>query len=220
MAQNITAVTPNIEKYLSAHFNAEDDFLCRLREEALEAGIPAINISAEQGAFIQLFLRSMQARYVLEVGSLAGYSAIMMARALPENGKVICIEVNPEYCEFIRRKARQAKLDHIIEVRCGSGIDVLDEMHLDYELDFAFIDADKPNYVNYLNRILPKLRNGGVVCGDNTLAWGYIAHEKTDFEPDNVYALQAFNNAIITNSSLLSCLVPLGDGMTLGYKLG
>ena len=218
MATSITPVSLQIAEYLSNNFSAEDDFLSSLRKEAMAADIPAINISGEQGAFLQVLLLAMNAKYVLEIGSLAGYSAILMARALPSDGKVFCIEYNADYCDFIKRKAQQAGLSNVIEVHHGKGLDVLQTLLLEHPLDFVFIDADKPNYTNYLHAALPLLRAGGVVCGDNTLAWGEIANDTTNHEPANVHALQQFNQAMRNHPQLKSTLVPLGDGMTMGVK--
>ncbi len=222
MANSITPVSPAIADYLTTHFNAEDEFLARLRQEAADNDIPPIHISGEQGAFIQLFLRAMNAKRVLEIGSLAGYSAILMARALPKDGRVVCAEINQDYCDFIRRKAQQAALSSNIEVHCGSGMDVINTLsqqaNNDSLFDFVFIDADKPNYLNYFHAALALVRQGGVICADNTLAWGEIANPETEFEPHNVRALQEYNRVVSTHPDVQCCLVPLGDGMTLAYK--
>jgi caffeoyl-CoA O-methyltransferase len=86
-------------------------------------------------------------------------------------------------------------------------------------LDFVFIDADKPNYAAYYDASLALVRQGGVICADNTLAWGEIANPETEFEPQNVRALQAYNNKVASDPRVQSSLVPLGDGMTLSVKL-
>ncbi|MFM8568937.1 MAG: O-methyltransferase [Candidatus Kapaibacterium sp.] len=219
MATEITTVTPEIAEYLSHHFNAEDEFLRELRARALECDIPAINISASQGAFLQVLLRTMNARTVIEVGSLAGYSAIMMARALPPDGVVHCLELNEDYCDFIRRMAVGAGMAEKIVVHAGPALETLQADVLPGSVDFVFIDADKPNYAAYYDAAFARVRAGGVICADNTLAWGEIARPDTEFEPHNVRALQAYNAKVSTDARVQSSLVPLGDGMTLSVKL-
>lgn len=218
MATDITTVTPEIAEYLATNFNAEDVFLRELRAKALACDIPAINISGTQGAFLQVLLRAMNARTVIEIGSLAGYSAIMMARALPAGGRVHCLELNEDYGDFIRRMAVMAGLEETIVVHTGPALDTLSGDALPHDVDFVFIDADKPNYAAYYDAAFARVRAGGIICADNTLAWGEIARPDTEFEPQNVRALQAYNAKVSTDARVQSSLVPLGDGMTLSVK--
>lgn len=218
MANSITQVTPQIADYIIRLFGDEDVFLRDLRREALEQDIPEIHISPEQGRFLQFQLRATGAKTVVEIGSLAGYSALQIARTLPEDGIVHCLELNLDYCDFIRRKAHQCGLAHKIHVHHGPALESLSALGEANPIDFVFIDADKPNYLNYLNAILPMLRTGGIICADNTLAWGEIANPETEFEPHNVRALQEYNRVVAAHPQLLTTLVPLGDGMTLSLK--
>ncbi len=210
-----TPVTPELIAYIGRYFSAEDEFLEALRREALAAGFPEIWIAPEQGAFLQVLLRAMQARFVLEIGTLAGYSAIMMARALPEDGHLITLERDPERAAFARRAIERAGLQRKITVHCADARQWLRDFHPPMPLDFVFIDADKPSYGFYLDLCLPLLRIGGIMCADNALAWGDIASESSD--PD-VQALQDFNRRMATHPQLQCCLVPLGDGMLLGLR--
>ena len=210
-----TPITEPIYNYMTSNFPVEDDLLRQLRNDAAAAEIPEIQISPEQGRFMQVLLRGTGARRVIEVGTLGGYSAIIMARALPEGGKVTTIERDPFRAEFAREQARKAGLEDTIEVVTGSGIDVLErELAGSGPYDFAFIDADKPSYVRYLSLIYPMMRTGGMIAGDNSLAWGRIADEKSD-DPD-VLGMQAFNRAMKEHPGLQSCIVPVGDGMCIG----
>ncbi len=218
MANSITSVTPEIASYIIERFGEEDEFLYRLREEAVEQDIPEIHISPEQGRFLQFQLRAIGARTVVEIGSLAGYSAIQMARALPDGGVIHCLELNEDYCDFIRRKAHQAGLSDRVRVHAGPALLTLAALQLASPIDFVFIDADKPNYLNYFNAVLPLVRSGGIICADNTLAWGEIANPETEYEPHNVRALQEYNRVVSSHPDVLCTLVPLGDGMTLALK--
>lgn len=221
MATNSTFLTPESNAYITEMFSSEDQFLRDLNAQAIEHGIPAISISPEQTNFLQVLLRSMQARSVLEIGSLAGYSAITMARALPADGSVVCCELVEEWCGFIEGKAKEARLGNVISVRRGPALATLEQLCAENiePFDVIFIDADKPNYVNYVQAAWPLLRVGGVVIGDNALAWGYVADENTEFEPHNVKGIRAFNHFMAHHAKLQSTLVPLGDGMTIGFKL-
>jgi len=210
-----TPITEPIYEYMVRLFPAEDTLLHDLKEEAKAAEIPEIQISPEQGAFMQVLLQGMGARRVLEVGTLGGYSAIIMARALPEDGKVTTIERDPFRAEFARQQARKAGLEGKIEVLVGAGADVLErELAGSGPYDFAFIDADKPSYVRYLELIYPMMRKGGLIAGDNAVAWGRIADEDTD-DPD-VRGMQAFNSAMAGHPGLQAAIVPIGDGMCIG----
>lgn len=213
-----TPLTDQIVDYMIQLFPAEDTILGELRAAAIQAGIPAIQISPEQAAFMQVFLRAIGAKRVLEVGTLAGYSAITMARALPEDGTVTTIERDPFHAEFAQSWAERAGLGSKIEVRVGAGVDVLErDLAGSGPYDFAFIDADKPNYVRYLELILPMMRRGGVIAGDNALAWGQIADP--DAQDPSVQGMQAFNRAMAARPELQSSLVPIGDGMCIGVVL-
>jgi predicted O-methyltransferase YrrM len=219
MSVTPTLITEDIAKYIVNNFSAEDEFLKNLREESLREGFPEICISPEQGLFLQFFLTSINAKYVLEVGGLAGYSAIMMARAMPDDGKLITVELNQDYVDFINRKAKEAKLDHIIEAVCDDGKDFLADYEADFEFDFVFVDADKPSYSIYLDLATPKLRKGGVFAADNALAFGDIAVPNPQREPHNVKAIVEFNEYFNHHEQYKTCLVSVGDGMVMGTKL-
>ncbi len=210
-----TPTTPEILAYVQRYFSAEDEFLAALRQEALQAGFPEIWIAPEQGAFLQVLLRAMGARTVLEIGTLAGYSAIMMARALPEDGILITVEREPARAAFAQRMVQRAGLQGKVVVECADARTWLRSFRPPAPLDFVFIDADKPSYVLYVDLCLPLVRIGGIICGDNALAWGAIASDSDD--PD-VQALQEFNRRMATHPQLQSCFVPLGDGMVLGVR--
>lgn len=222
MSRTSTFLTEELNDYLTENFSGEDIFLSELQRESADAGIPAISIAPEQVAFLQVLLKSINAKRVIEIGSLAGYSAIAMARVLPGDGKLIACEINPEYCKFIRRKSREAFLDHIIEVREDNALatlELLASTNPVQTFDLAFIDADKPNYLRYFEILFPMIRKGGLIVADNALAWGHVHERQSDFEPNNVAAIRAFNDLISSHSGMMSTLVPLGDGMVIGLKL-
>ena len=218
MSSNPTQVTPEIYGYLQNNFSSEDDFLKNLKKEAAEAGIPEICISEEQGKFLQFYLKSINAKYVLEIGSLAGYSAITMARALPADGKLIAVEINQKNAKFIEQKAKEAGLENVIEVVNQDAKEFLANWKPDFELDFVFVDADKKGYKGYFESTTPHIRKGGVFAADNALGFGHIAESDPKSEPGNVRAIQQFNDMLNESPEYDTCLVTVGDGMAMGLK--
>lgn len=215
-----TQVSTDIHDYILKHFSAEDEFLNQLLLDAEKYDIPNIHIAADQGRFLQFILKTINAKNVLEVGSLAGYSAIIMARALQEGGTVTALELNPDYADFIRKKASDAGLKDKIKVIVGDAKTILRSFQPDHKFDLAFVDADKLAYSEYLDLIEPKLRIGGIIAVDNALGFGEIAKEfPDDSKLDEVKAIQRFNEALSKNDNFLSCLVPVGDGMAMGVKI-
>jgi predicted O-methyltransferase YrrM len=209
-----TPVTDEVIDYINDLFPAEDDLLRTLRVEAEAAGIPPIAIAAEQAAFMQVLLRGMGARRIIEIGTLAGYSAITMARALPEDGELVTLEVNPLHAQFATEQIARAGLSHKVRVLTGSALDLLErDLAGSGPYDFAFIDADKPAYSRYLELLVPMMRRGGLIAGDNAMAWGNIADPSTADE--SVRGMQQFNRAVADDPRLQGCLVPIGDGMCI-----
>lgn len=209
-----TPLTDPMVDYMIDLFPAEDELLQELQREAEEAGIPGIQISPEQAAFMEVFVKAIGARRIVEVGTLAGYSAIVMGRALPEEGELVTIEVDPFRAEFARRWIDRAGLSNKVRVHVGPGIDVLERSLADAgPFDMAFIDADKPSYVRYVDLLLPLMRVGGVIAGDNALAWGKVADAETDDE--DVRGIQAFNRHVAEHPRLEGAIAPIGDGMCI-----
>lgn len=219
MSQYPTFLNEKLADYLLENFSSEDSFLRRLREESQRLGYPQICISGEQGAFLQFLLTVMEARYVLEIGSLAGYSAITMAKALPKDGKLVCLEKNEEYASFIRTKAEEGDYEKIIEVITGGARVILESYKPTFKFDFVFIDADKESYLDYLNLCLPLVRKGGVIAADNALAFGFVADDTPLEDVDEVLAIQEFNKAFKNDFRFITAIAPVGDGLIMGVKL-
>ncbi len=216
MSLKSTPVTEEIEAYLKKYFSSEDEFLYNLRMEAKTIGMPEISISPIQGLFLQMLLKSINAKRVLEIGSLGGYSAITMARALPFDGIFYAVEINKNYCDFINRKIAEAGLSDKVKVINSSGRDFLQNLPFDEIFDFIFLDADKSGYINYVNLANPHLRKDGMIAADNALAMGKISDTSDD---ENAKAIHNFNLFMINNQDFFTSLVPIGDGLILGLKL-
>jgi caffeoyl-CoA O-methyltransferase len=220
-----TPITEKIYRYINENFSSDDEFLKNLKQESKALNFPKIYISADEARFLQFLLFSIKAKNVLEIGSLGGYSAISMARALPSDGKVITIEILKERAEFIKKKVKEANLEENIEVICSSGLDFLNSFKPQAELDFVFIDADKINYLNYFNIVAPIVRQGGIISADNALAFGYVAENfdpnnssYTDSDISDIKAIQQFNLHVRNRTDFFTTLAPIGDGVILAVK--
>ena len=215
VAMKGTPLNDGLVDYMNTLFPSEDELLRRLCVEAEAAGIPPIQISPEQGRFLGVMVKALGARSILEVGTLGGYSAIVMGRALPEGGRLDTIEIDPHHADFARRMIAEAGLDDKVTVHIGSGIDVLERgLDDDTTYDLVFIDADKPNYCRYVDLALPRVRTGGVIAGDNALAWGEVVDADTD--RDDVRGIRAFNQYMSEHPRIDAAIVPIGDGMCIG----
>jgi caffeoyl-CoA O-methyltransferase len=193
----------------------------RLREET--AGLPEANmqIGPEQGQFMALLVELLGAERTIEVGTFTGYSALAVARALPDQGRLIACDVSEEWTAIARRYWKEAGQDHKIDLRLGPAIDTLDRLLADGHagtFDFAFIDADKESYGAYFERCLALVRVGGLIAVDNTLWDGKVADDTvTD---DDTEAIRAFNRGRADDDRVSLSLVPIGDGLTLARKRG
>ncbi|HVQ24663.1 MAG TPA: O-methyltransferase [Planctomycetota bacterium] len=216
MSAEGTLVTRGHFEYIAARTAPEGRVLADLKAAAREAGIPAIWISPEQASLMQILLRAIGARTVIEVGTLAGYSAIAMARALPAGGMVHTIELEPKHADFAERWVARSDAAGKVTVHRGAGLDVLPRFGAE-SADAAFLDADKSNYPGYLRESLRIVRTGGLILVDNAFAFGQLLDEHpTDRE---VGAVRAFNEVMAKESRLQSVIVPIGDGLWVGVKL-
>ncbi|MEM8883889.1 MAG: O-methyltransferase [Planctomycetota bacterium] len=215
MANESTLVSAEHFAYIAARTTQEDDFLRTLRTDAEQAGIPPIQIAPEEAAFLQILLRLIGAREVVEVGTLAGYSAIAMARALPEGGRVRTIEYEAMHAAFARDRFAHSDVAGKLELFEGAGMDVLPRFE-DDSADVAFLDADKASYPQYLEEAIRIVRPGGTILVDNAFAFGEVLEENpTDPEAP---AVQAFNEQIAKDPRLQAVIVPLGDGLWLAVN--
>ena len=212
MSHESTALTAAHYRYLAERTTGEDDFLRDLKRSAEAAGLPAIWIAPEQASFMQILLRLAGAREVVEVGTLAGYSAICMART---GARVRTVEVSPQHAEFAREWVGRSDVSDRVEVFLGDGREVLPTLAAG-SADAAFIDADKAGYPFYLRECLRIVRPGGLIMADNAFAFGQVLDQAV--ENDSVEAIRAFNDVMAKTDELQSIIVPLGDGCWVGVK--
>jgi predicted O-methyltransferase YrrM len=197
----------------------EPALMQRLRAETAHLPSSSCQISAEQGQFMALLMHLMGARRTIEVGVYTGYSALAVALALPENGRVIACDISEEWTSVARRYWREAGVDHKIDLRLGPALATLDRLiaeGLGNQFDFVFIDADKTNYANYYERALVLLRPGGLIGVDNVLWYGRVIDASVD-DPDT-RAIRAFNERIKNDDRVWLSMLPVRDGLTLACK--
>lgn len=210
MSATDTLVTRAHFEYLAARTRNEDEFLRALKSAARAAGIPPIWIGPSQASLMQILLKLCGARRVVEVGTLAGYSAIAMARALPPDGRVDTIELLPHHADFAERWIAKSDVAGRVVVHRGAGADVLPRLAAG-AYDAAFLDADKGGYPAYLRECRRLVRPGGCLMADNAFAFGQLLDAApTDRE---VPAVRAFNDHVAGAPDLHGCIVPIGDGL-------
>lgn len=215
MSETSTLVTDAHFRYIAARATREDEFLLALKREARAVGIPPIWIAPEQAALMQILLRLAEARAVVEVGTLAGYSAIVMARALLADGCVHTIELNGRHADFAEDWIARSDVAGRVVVHRGAGAMLLPRFAAE-SADAAFLDADKANYPLYLRECLRIVRPGGLIMADNAFAFGELFDE-CPTDPETA-AVRRFNDLIAATPGLQSIIVPLGDGLWVGVR--
>ncbi len=205
--------------YLRSVSVKDTPILAKLRADTAKQKMAVMQISPEQGQFMALLVELMGARRTIEVGTFTGYSALVVAMALPAQGRVVACDVSEEWTSIGRRHWAEAGVAHKIDLRLGPAAETLDAMIEAGEsalYDFAFIDANKEDYDAYYERCLVLLRQGGIVAIDNVLWSGKVADDKVhDKDTD---AIRALNAKIAGDVRVTSCMLPIGDGLTLCRK--
>ncbi|MGH6878469.1 MAG: O-methyltransferase [Rhizomicrobium sp.] len=211
-------VTEELNAYVQRVGAREHPALRRCREETATMRNANMQIAPEQGAFLALLAKLVRARRTLEIGTFTGYSALSVALALPEGGRVVALDVSREYTDRARSYWKEAGMEHRIELRLGPGIESLDRMIEAREepFDMAFIDADKSNYDAYYERAFQLIRPGGVIALDNMLWSGAVADPSID-DPDTS-ALRALNARIQADERVDMALTTVADGVMLARK--
>ncbi len=219
MSRRSISLTDSLYDYLVSVSLREPDVLRQLREETAADPSARMQISAEQGQFMALLARLMGARRCLEIGVFTGYSSLVLALALPDDGRILACDVSERWTAVARRYWAAAGVAHKIELRLATALETLERVRAAGAAgtyDFAFIDADKENYVGYYERVLELLRPGGLIVVDNTLWSGRVA-DPENAEADTV-AMRHFNEHLHLDERVDLSLVPVGDGLTLARK--
>jgi predicted O-methyltransferase YrrM len=210
--------TDALMDYLSRVGAREHPAQKRCREETQAMPMAMMQIAPEQGAFLALVVKLMQATRCLEIGVFTGYSALSVTLAMPPSGHLVALDVSKDFTDKARGYWKEAGIDSRIDLRLGPGVDSLDRMIASREgpFDFAFIDADKTNYDNYYERVLKLIRVGGLIAFDNMLWGGSVADPAITDE--QTAALRALNAKIHSDSRVDMALATIGDGVMLARK--
>jgi len=206
----------SIEADITRLFAAEDEGLRYALAVAKEGGLPEIQISPMQGKFLQLMVAACHARKILEIGSLAGYSGIWLARALPTDGRLITLEVNPHHADIVRRSFAKAGVADRTELRMGKTLDLLPQLESEAPFDLVFIDADKPSYPQYLEWALHLARPGSIIIADNCVRRGEAFHPSDD---EGSKGLFEYNQRIANDPRLVSLVLPMDEDYTDGFAI-
>jgi caffeoyl-CoA O-methyltransferase len=208
-------LTPDLHDYLVKHGTPPDAILCELAEvtRAKVGGMAMMQVAPEQGTFMTLLTRLVGARFAVEVGTFTGYSALCIARGLPADGKLLCCDVSDEWTSIGRPFWEKAGVADRIDLRIAPALETLRSLPEEREIDLAFIDADKTNYENYYEELLPRMQPGGVILVDNVL-WGGSVIDPTR-DDDNTVAIRAFNDRIAGDDRVEAVMLPISDGLTL-----
>ena len=208
---------PDLDTYKREVFAREDDLLKNIMSDAAEQGIPRISVSPEAGQTLYLLARTIGAKKILEFGALAGYSGIWLARALPEDGQFITLEIEPKHADVTRRNYEKAGLSDRTDVRLGDGTKLMKDAAQDGPFDLIFIDADKESYPKYLDFALKNTRPGGLIIADNANGHGH-AHRALP-EGDGRRGIQDYNRRVADHPRLISNIIPVGGWLAVSLVL-
>jgi caffeoyl-CoA O-methyltransferase len=210
-------VAEEIERYAQEHTTPPPDFLAQLADETRATlPIPQMLTGTVEGRLLELLVHATRATRVLEIGTYSGYSALSMAAALGSGGTIVTCEIDPERAAFARRHFEASPYADRIDLRVGPALETI--RGLEGPLDLVFIDADKSNYANYYEAVLPLLSDHGLIAVDNTL-WGGTVLDESDGSEDTL-AIKAFNEALPHDRRVTCVLLTVRDGVTLIRKNG
>jgi caffeoyl-CoA O-methyltransferase len=217
MALKNIGISPELQDYMSTYGVQVDEIQRELADETIRTTGTAseMQIAREQGALLTMLARLVGAASIVEVGTFTGYSAICLARGLSPGGRLITCDVSAEWTEVAKRYWERAGLAGVIELRLGPAVQTLAAMPSDPWLDMAFIDADKPGYVNYWEEIVPRLRPGGLVVVDNVFFGGEVVESD---QSANGEAIHRFNIHAAADDRVDLVMLPVADGITIARR--
>ncbi|GBF80044.1 class I SAM-dependent methyltransferase [Aphanothece sacrum] len=219
MANQTLGLSPNLYQYFQSVSLREADILKQLRQETAQHPMGMMQIAPEQGQFMAFLIQLMGAKKTLEIGVFTGYSALVVALALPQYGQIIACDVDEEYTAIARRYWEKAGVSHKIDLRIAPALETLDKLIAEGQtnsFDFAFIDADKSNYDNYYEKALLLVRQGGLIAIDNVLWSGKVADSTV--QDNRTQKIRDLNKKLHKDPRITLSLLPLADGLTLAIK--
>lgn len=207
-----------IGEYASSHTSPPDALQLELQRVTADrtGRAQGMQIGDDQFVLMEILARAMGARRAVEVGTFTGYSALAVARGMGPEGRLLCCDVSEEWTAIAREHWEKAGVADRIELKLGPAIDTLRALPRDEAIDLAFVDADKPAYLDYYEELVPRLRRGGLLLADNTLQNGRVLDQ--DSTDENVVAMQHFNHRVLADERMRSVMLPIGDGVTVVQK--
>jgi predicted O-methyltransferase YrrM len=210
-------IDPELDTYVHHHTEAESDLLNELnRETYLKVLQPRMLSGHVQGRILSMYSKLIQPKCILEIGTYTGYSALCLAEGLAEGGTLHTIEKNEELQPIINRYVERAEFNDRIKLHIGDALPIIESMDATFEL--VFIDADKTNYLNYYEAVLPKMKSGGCIIADNVLWSGKVLNEKELKNDPDTAALDQFNKTVKADDRVDNVLLPVRDGLMLVRK--
>jgi caffeoyl-CoA O-methyltransferase len=207
-----TLCQPGIEEYAEAHTTSEPPIFKQLAEETIATTrAPQMMVGHLEGRFLKMLVAMLRPRHILEIGTFTGYSSLSMAEALPPGGRITCLDISEKHAAIARRYHREAGYADRVDIVVGPAIDSLKS--LPGPFDLVFIDADKENYRNYYEDVLPKLSANGVIAVDNVLWSGRVIAE--DARDADTEAIRRFNDFVAADPRVECVLLTVRDGVTL-----
>jgi caffeoyl-CoA O-methyltransferase len=219
MSNQTLGLSDDLQAYLLEVGVREPEVLRRLREETATLPNHDMQIAPEQGAFMRMLVGLMGARRCIEVGTFTGYSSTSVALGLPADGRLLCCDISTEWTDVARRYWQEAGVADKIELRIAPAVETLDALIAagDHDtVDFAFVDADKAGYLDYVERILTLVRPGGLIAVDNVLYGGEVLEQNP--ESENVRVIQELNAGLAGDERVDVVMLPMADGLTLARK--
>lgn len=219
MARKTIQITNSLYQYLRNTGIREPDILKQLREETAGLENAEMQIAPEQGQFMAMLVKLMNARRTLEIGVFTGYSSLSVARALPEDGKIWAFDISEEWTQIARKYWKKAGVDDKIKLTIGPAAETVKQFLSDdtkSSFDFAFIDADKTGYDTYYELCLQLMRPGGLMLFDNVLRHGRVIQD--DVNDEDTIAIRTLNKKLHKDERVDISMVPIADGLTLARK--
>ena len=206
-------VEPALEAYATEHTSPEPPYLAEAAQRTRESTkAPQMMVGPLEGRFLEMLVHLAAARRVLEIGTFTGYSALSMAAALPPDGRLVTCEVDPDRAAMARRHVEASPYADRVEIRLGPALETI--ATLEGPFDLVFIDADKVNYRNYYEAVLPLLSERGVIAVDNVLWSGRVVEDAASYD-DDTRAITAFNDDVRDDPRVVSVMLTVRDGVTL-----
>jgi caffeoyl-CoA O-methyltransferase len=214
-------ITPEISDYLEKTFRPEDPVLAEIRNRSTNRGLPQIQVGPMDGLHLEVLTRASGAKKAVEIGTLGGYSGVCILRGLDPKGTLYTFDADRKHIDVATESFNKAGFSGRFRTFIGPAVDHLPEIVSEGPFDLVFVDADKASYPSYFHWASENLRVGGLLIGDNTLAFGMIAeHRFSDLEDEQtVRSLQKFNQDAAQSGRFRATLLPTGEGMTVAVKI-